>query len=346
MILADKMFPRIAWPVIAVALVTALTGCFSSEAPVSEIYGSAMGSTYSVKWVSVDGAPDEQALQKSIDELLGQFDREVSTWRADSDLALFNAESGGICMTMPTSVLELATLANTLHRQSGGSFDVTVGPLLKLWGFHGGNGAQIIPSEEALAQVLSGVGQQRLRIEGNRLCKDANISVDVSAVAAGYMVDKLVEHLGSFGITSYMVEVTGELKAAGLKPGRRPWRIAIEEPRDHNRVAQLIIPLDGYGVSTSGDYRNYFEFEGKRYSHTFDPASGKPVMHQLAAVTVLRPSAAEADGLSTILLVKGPKDGWQFAMDNDIAALFVIRKNEGFVSRSTPQFKALQQGEE
>lgn len=305
-----------------------------------------MGSTYSIKWVATDGTPPADALQDQIEQLLEVFDSEVSTWRTDSHLAQFNSTPAGSCREMPRSVIDLIEVSQRLNQQSNGSFDLTVGPLMKVWGFHGADARQVIPDEDELAQALARVGQQHLRVDGLTLCKDGDVTVDVSGIAAGYMVDKVVEHLHALGITSYMVEITGELKAAGLKPGDKPWRIAIEEPRDDSRIAQVIIPLDGYGVSTSGDYRNYFEYEGKRYSHTFDPHSGKPVMHQLAAVTVLHPSTLEADGLSTVLLVKGPSDGWDYAAKNDIAALFVIRMGDGFVSRSTPRFRALKRGKE
>lgn len=323
-----------------------MTGCFNSAQPVSEIHGHTMGSTYSIKWVDGSDTPDAVALKASVEELLEQFDSEVSTWRADSHLSRFNAAPSGSCQEMPTSVLELVVLSSSLHERSGGAFDVTVGPLLDLWGFHGGQGRQVVPEPEALAATLERVGQRHLKVQGSMLCKDAPVQVDLSGIAAGYMVDRVAEHLLAEGITSYMVEITGELKAAGLKPGGSPWRIAVEEPRNDRRMAQVIIPLNGYGVSTSGDYRNYFEHEGQRYSHTFDPVSGKPVSHQLAAVTVLHPSTAEADGLSTILLVKGPSDGWDYAVKNGIAALLVIRMGDGFVSRSTPRFRSLKRGKE
>ena len=305
-----------------------------------------MGSTYSIKWVGAEETPSPEDLQASIESMLAEFDSEVSTWRDDSDLARFNGLPAGACQDMPESVLDMLALAEELHEHSNGGFDITIGPLLSVWGFHGGPGGQSIPDPETLNEVLQLVGQQHLRRVDGELCKDAAVQVDLSSVAAGYMVDRVAEHLVAQGITSYMVEITGELKAAGLKPGDLPWRIAIEEPRDDNRIAQLILPLDGYGVSTSGDYRNYFEYEGKRYSHTFDPRSGQPVMHQLAAVTVLHPETARADGLSTLLLVKGPEQGWRYAVEQDIAALFVIRNGVGFESRSTPRFKALQQGKE
>nr|WP_178091441.1 FAD:protein FMN transferase [Halopseudomonas laoshanensis] len=346
MILAASVFLRIVQPVIAVALAAALTGCFNSMESVSEVTGSTMGSTYSIKWVSAEGTPATETLHEEIETLLSDFDSEVSTWRDDSDLAQFNAMPADSCREMPASVLELVGLGHILAEESTGDFDLTLGPLLELWGFHGGDGGQVVPDAEELQAVLLTVGQQNLRVEGKQLCKSANVQVDVSAIAAGYMVDKVVDHLLARGINSYMVEITGELKAAGMKPGQTHWKIAIEEPRDDERMAHLIVKLDGQAVSTSGDYRNYFEYEGKRYSHTFDPRSGRPVMHELAAVTVLHNSAAKADGLSTVLLVKGPEKGWEFALEHDVAALFVLRDGTQFVSRPTPSFTALTQSEE
>lgn len=346
MISAADMLLSVVRPVIAAALAVALTGCFHSAQPVSEITGATMGSTYSIKWVEAAQTPSAQVMQEQVEAMLANFDLEVSTWRDDSALALFNALPAESCMIMPASVMDMVELAEQLHADSGGAFDLTVGPLLKIWGFHGGDGSQVMPDAEQLEATLAKVGQKHLRRQGEELCKDVDLKVDVSALAAGYMVDRVAEHLQSQGITSYMVEMTGELRAQGLKPDQSPWRIAIEEPRDDERMAHQIIALDGFGVSTSGDYRNYFELDGKRYSHTFDPVSGKPVMHELAAVTVLEPSAAMADGLSTVLLVQGPQRGWDYAIERGIAALFVIREGQGFISRSTPAFKALEQGKE
>lgn len=305
-----------------------------------------MGSTYSVKWVPVDGGPDPDALQAALEQKLDEFDAQVSTWRDDSDLARFNALPPGSCQSMPQPVLDMVSLAQTLNTASGGGFDVTVSPLLEVWGFHRADGVQVVPEQVSIDAALQNVGQDYLRIEDDRLCKERALKVDLSGLAAGYMVDQVAEHLVALGIRNYMVEMTGELKAAGLKPGGTPWRIAIEEPRDDERMASLIVELDGYAVSTSGDYRNYFEYEGQRYSHTVDPASGWPVMHDLAAVTVMDPSALMADGLSTLLLVLGPERGWDYAQNNNVAALFVLREGAEFVSRPTPLFEALAKSEE
>ena len=326
-------------------MAAALAGCFNSADTVAEIYGATMGSTYSIKWVEREGVPPPDQVQGVVDQMLEEFENEASTWRPDSALSRFNRAPAGTCRKMPQSIIDLVQLAQQLHEQSGGSFDLTLGPLMMLWGFHGEQGPQV-PDQQQIAEAMQRVGQQYLRVEGSQLCKDRPLELDVSGIAAGYMIDRVAERLIAMGVKSYMVEITGELKADGVKPGGSPWRIAVEEPRDDNRVAQLVMPLRGYGVSTSGDYRNYFEQEDRRYAHTFDPRSGKPVIQDLAAVTVLHPSAAWADGLSTVLLVKGSDAGWDHALATDLPALFVIREGDAFVSRSTPRFKALQQGEE
>lgn len=305
-----------------------------------------MGSTYSVKWVPVDGEPEPETLQASLEQKFDIFDAQVSTWRDDSDLSRFNGLPAGSCQSMPQPVLDMVSLAQTLNAASEGGFDVTVTPLLDIWGFTRGDSVQVVPEQATIDAALERVGQKHLRIEGDSLCKERDIQVDLSSLAAGYMVDQVTEHLLSLGITNYMVEITGELKAAGSKPGGSPWRIAIEEPRDDERTASLIVQLDGYGVSTSGDYRNYFEYEGQRYSHTVNPLSGWPVMHNLAAVTVMDPSVLMADGLSTLLLVLGPDRGWKYAQEHNVAALFVLREGAGFVSRQTPLFEALAKSEE
>ena len=345
MTLAVSMLSRLVWPVSVAALAAALTGCFNSAEPVSEIYGSTMGSTYSIKWVGSEQSPAAAEVKASVDQLLETFEEAASTWRPNSEMSRFNAAPAGTCQAMPQSILEIVELAQQLHRDSDGSFDLTLDPLLALWGFHG-DGGQNVPDDQQLAAAMAQTGHQYLHIRDGQLCKDVALQLDISGIAAGYMVEEVVEHLASMGIQDYMVELTGELKADGHKPGGRPWRIAVEEPRDDSRIAQLILPLRGLGVSTSGDYRNYFEHEGQRYSHTFDPVTGRPVMHDLAAVTVLHPSAAWADGLSTVLLVKGSKLGWEYAIEHELPALFVIRQGDGFVSRSTPQFIALQQSKE
>lgn len=334
------MIAAILKPVSVAALAAALTGCLFSDT-VETFGGPTMGSTYSVKYVRGSGMPGVEQIQPEVERILADIDRQMSTYRSDSDIERFNEAPGDTCTAMPEPVLTLVRAGDRLSRLSEGSFDLTLEPLLNLWGFGPKARAEKVPSAEELAAVREQFGYQHLSIQGDQLCKDAPVQVDFNSIAAGYAVDRIAERLQSLGLTSYLVEATGELKAVGKKPDGSPWRIAIEAPQSGERVAQKILALDGYGVSSSGDYRNYFEENGRRYSHTLDPQTGAPISHKLAAVTVVHAETLQADGLSTLLMVLGPERGYAFAEREGIAAFFVTREGDGFVTRSTPAFDAL-----
>lgn len=327
-------------PVIAVSLLTALTGCWFSER-VEEFGGPTMGSTYTVKYVRSKDSPSLELLKRETDAILAEVDQQMSTYRDDSAIEQFNQAPAGTCQAMPAGVLELVEAGRVLHEQSAGAFDLTLEPLLNLWGFGPKARAEKVPTAEQLAAARAQVGMQHLRREGEQLCKDVDVQVDFNSIAAGYAVDKIVQRFTELGVTSYMVEATGELKAAGKKPDGQPWRIGLEAPQDGQRVAQRVLAVDGYGISTSGDYRNYFEEEGKRYSHTLDPLTGAPITHTLAAVTVVDKSTLRADGLSTVLMVMGTERGLAFAERMGIAAFFVTREGDAFVTQTTQAFEQL-----
>jgi thiamine biosynthesis lipoprotein len=331
---------RLLRPVIAVACAAALAGCQFSD-PLESFGGPTMGSTYSVKYVRADGVAGPETLQAGVEAILAEVDAQVSTYRDDSLVERFNRAPAGTCMAMPVAVLDMVRLGEGLALQSGGAFDLTIEPLLNLWGFGPKSRGEKVPAAAAIAEARQRIGHQHLRINGEQLCKDVKLQVDFNSIAAGHAVDRIAAWLEQQGVSSYLVEATGELKARGRKPDGSPWRIAIEAPRDDQRVAQKVLALDGYGVSTSGDYRNYFEENGRRYSHTLDPRSGAPISHRLAAVTVLHPRAELADGLSTLLMVLGPDEGVAWAERQGIAAFFVTREGDGFVTRATTAFDAL-----
>ncbi|MHC5349995.1 FAD:protein FMN transferase [Metapseudomonas furukawaii] len=308
--------------------------------------GPTMGSSYSVKYVRGASGPSVERARGEVEGILAEIDRQMSTYRADSDVERFNALPSGSCVALPAPMLELVAFAGELSKDSDGAFDMTLEPLLNLWGFGPQSRGDQVPGAEAIAEVRARVGQHHLRIEGGELCKDAAVQLDFNAIAAGYAVDRVVARLGELGVSSALVEITGELKAVGHKPDGSPWHIAIEAPRDDRQVAQKIIRLEGLGVSTSGDYRNYFERNGQRYSHTLDPKTGSPIRHNLAAVTVVDESALRADGLSTLLMALGPEAGEAFAERHGIAAFFVIREGQGFVSHGSERFRELFEQEE
>ncbi|EJN19435.1 membrane-associated lipoprotein involved in thiamine biosynthesis [Pseudomonas sp. GM78] len=321
-------------------LIGTLSACGNGDS-MESFGGPTMGSTYSIKYVRHAGLPAPADVQVEVEKILSDIDRQLSTYRSDSDIERFNALPANHCQAMPASVLELVRVGEQLSVQSAGAFDLTVEPLLDLWGFGPQAREEKIPTAQALAEARQRVGHDHLRIDGNKLCKDAAVEVDFNSIAAGYTVDTIAARLEAMGIHDYLAEATGELKAAGRKPDGTAWRIAVEEPRDDQQVAERIIAVDGYGVSTSGDYRNYFVQGGQRFSHTLDARTGLPVSHSLASVTVIHPSALMADGLSTLLLILGPEQGWDYAEKHDIGAFFVMRADTGFVTRSSHAFERL-----
>jgi thiamine biosynthesis lipoprotein len=329
--------------VVLMVLMGALTGCGNGDS-MEGFGGPTMGSTYSIKYLRHAGLPAPADVRVQVEKILADVDQQMSTYRSDSDIERFNDLPANRCQKMPASILKLVRVAEQLSEQSAGSYDLTVEPLLNLWGFGPQAREEKVPTAQALAEVRQRVGYQHLHIDRDQLCKDAAVEVDFNSIAAGYAVDTIAARLEALGIHNYLAEATGELKAAGKKLDGSPWRIALEEPRDDQQVAERVIAVDGYGVSTSGDYRNYFEQDGRRYSHTFDARTGAPVSHTLASVTVIDPSALMADGLSTLLLILGPERGWDYADKHDIGAFFVIRADTGFVTRTTQAFERLSGG--
>ncbi|BDM23994.1 FAD:protein FMN transferase [Pseudomonas sp. LRP2-20] len=325
-------------------LLMLLTAC--NQGPTLErLGGPTMGSSYSIQYVREPGGPAPAQVQAAVETILNDIDQHYSTYRGDSTVSQFNLLPANQCMVLPPDMLELVALGQHLAELSDGAFDLTVEPLLDLWGFGPQARHEQVPDPQALAQARQRVGYRHLRIDGQALCKDAAVQLDFNSIAAGHAVDLIAERLRAMGVSRFVAEVTGELKAVGRKPDGSPWRIALELPREDRQVARQIIPVNGLGVSTSGDYRHYFEENGRRYSHTFDARLGRPVDHDLAAVTVLDRSALQADGYSTLLLILGPERAWDFAVAHDLAAVLVTRAEGGFVSRATPAFEQAVKGD-
>lgn len=352
-------------------LAAALPLLAACQPDIVQLEGPTMGSSYHISYVRTTGSPDPQTIQAMIQHQLAALDIAISTYRDDSELARFNAAAAPVCRPMPPMALELARDALHLAADSEGAYDVTLLPVLDAWQF-GPQAARArtqtdptattsasstmtvnglldtpagaspdtaqAPSASTLTRLRNRIGMQHLHIAGDRLCKDAPITVEFNSIAAGYIIDRLAEQFNARGIHDYLLEVTGEIRAAGQKPDGQPWRIAIEAPLDDRREAQRIITLHQEAISTSGDYRNYREVHGRRYSHLIDPRTLAPIAHQLASATVIAPSAMQADGLSTLLMVLGPDHGYDYAVRHRLSALLVSRTPNGFHSRTTPAF--------
>ena len=343
--LAQKRLLRSAALALFIALPALwLAFCQPAAPTIVKLAGPTMGSTFHISYVPGPATGQPLEVQGGVQAILDEIDQAVSTYRPDSALARFNAAPAGACMDMPEAALALARHALALHQDSEGAFDVTLLPALEAWGFRHGGDEQPPPAQaptsDELARLRQRVGMQHLRVQGGQLCKDAPIRVEFNSTAAGYAVDRVSAWLSRQGATSHLVEITGEMRASGLKPGGKPWRIAIEAPLENAVQAQKIVALRDQSLSTSGDYRNWREIGGQRQNHILDARSLTPVRHRLASVTVATESAQQADGLSTLLMALGPQAGHDYAVQRHIAALFITREAEGFSVRATPAFDA------
>jgi thiamine biosynthesis lipoprotein len=233
------------------------------------------------------------------------------------------------------------------HDASGGAYDPAAGALVELWGFgprrrydHAGFYA---PDAAAIARAQAGRARPTLDRAGRRLLQPGGAVLDLSSVAKGYAVDRLALCLEGRGLRHYLVEVGGELRGAGLKPDGQPWWVEVEAVPDAGGARQAVVALHGLSIATSGDYRQYFEFEQRRVSHTLDPRTGRPAASGIAAVTVLAPTCMAADALSTALNVLGHVEGLAFAERRALAARFLVRHADRLREVVSPAWEALLQ---
>jgi thiamine biosynthesis lipoprotein len=300
-----------------------------------------MGTTYSVKITDIPPSLDSSALHTEIQAVFERINDQMSTYLESSTLSRFNAGRGTDWFKVPLELVTVVRQAQQLSELTGGAFDITVGPLVNLWGFGPESAPEQPPPAEAIASALQRSGYRKLASRTNPpgLKKSIpDLYVDLSAIAKGYAVDQVAEHLEERGVSNYLVEVGGEIRGLGQNARHVPWQVAIEKPVPGTRIVQQVIAVDGMSIATSGDYRNYFEHEGRQFSHTIDPKTGSPVTHTLASVTVVNPSATYADALATGLMVLGPETGYQLAEREGLAALFIVRTESDFVSHATPAF--------
>ncbi len=301
--------------------------------------GATMGTVYNVT-IASEVAIDEEALQREIDEELAWINRVMSTYIPESHLSEFNRSEVHQVTTVPAELIEVLRLSAVVHRISGGAFDVTVGPLVNLWGFGPNEVPEKVPDDAQISAARSRIGMHHLVIGNGTLSRGVDIYVDLSGIAKGYAVDRVSQLLSDRGFDNHLVEIGGELRALGVNDRDRRWVIAIEKPTGLARTVFRTLPLGDMAMATSGDYRNYRELDGKRYSHTIDPVAGAPIEHHLASVTVLHESAAMADGLATAINVLGPARGMTLAEEQDLAVLFIIMGESGFEESRSPAFEA------
>lgn len=325
---------------VCLALAAVLAGCSTEPADVAELSGPTMGTAYRVQLSPSPDRRQQAILQLRIDEQLRQTSAVFSTYLDNSAISRFNSSASTDWQDVPLELVELVRRAETVSRKTDGRYDITVGPLVRVWGFGPDDADSTPPPKESIEALKPAIGFRKLawQTEPPRLKKDvSDLEIDLSSIAKGWAVDQVGSVLEAQGIEDFLVDIGGETLARGHKSNGEPWRIAVERPGDV-RSAQGAMDAIDIALATSGDYRNFFEHEGRRYSHTIDPLTGQSVRHRLASVTVLADTVTDADAWATALLVLGDEAGPRVAEAQQIAALFLLRDGDGFLEQTSAEF--------
>ena len=331
-------------PVLFLFLTLNLHGCGSEpdQKILVTLRGTTMGTTYNVSIKHNDAERLGQTIHKEIKTILDTVNLEMSNWNKSSSISKFNYLKKTDPIPVTNSLAKILVEANKVHDQSEGAFDVTLMPLTEIWGF-GRKNVKKVPSEQEIETALNFVGQKSLLVlDQKRLTlrkKIDDVSVDLSGIAKGFAIDQISDSLKARGIGDFLVEIGGDLYASGEKGPKSPWVIGIEKPDQRLGEVNIIIRIANKAVATSGDYRNFFEKDNRRYSHIIDPKTGRPISHQTASVTVLADNAMNADAWATAMMVLGAKKGLVIAEKNNLAVFFILRKGDNFHSVSSTHFK-------
>lgn len=307
--------------------------------------GPAQGTTYSVVLGqgSARSAEYLRALQASVDSIIADIDRKMSSYDAESELTRFNRNTSTAPIEVSAQFEEVIRQSLAVSEASNGAFDVTVGPLVDAWGFGTGGTTDRIPPDSLLMALRTRVGWQKLHLNSHALSKDhPALDIDLSAIAPGYTVDLISRLLTARGEPNHFVELGGEVRAQGTKARDTPFRVGIEEPIPDVRRVRSVIGLSNRSMATSGNYRDFQDLGGVRYSHILDPSTGVPTRHNLLSVTVLHESCAFADAWATALFVVGPERAWELAAANKLDVLLLTAAPNGEVQeRMTDGFGSL-----
>lgn len=298
-----------------------------------------MGVSWSVKALAPEGF-DLAGAQAQVQALLNRIVAQMSTWEPDADISRFNRAPAGAWMDMPPAFAHVLERALHWAEASGGAFDPTTGRLTELWGFGSVGAISEPPADEVLMQALSKAGWDRLALDGDRVFQPGGLALDFSGIAKGFGVDEVSRALGVLSLPDHLVEIGGELRGAGVKADGTPWWAEIETPPGVSLPA-LRVALHGLSIATSGDYRRFMEHEGRRYSHSLDPRTGRPVEHGLRSVSVIARECVDADALCTALTVLGPEEGSRFAQTHGVAAQFVLDEDGRTVEILSPALQAM-----
>jgi thiamine biosynthesis lipoprotein len=301
------------------------------------IEGRTMGTTYHIT-VTTDSFKGVAGLKQKIDTRLDEINHVFSTYMNDSEISRFNAwNRAGEKFRVSDDFIEVMKVGRKIHQLSEGAWDGTVNPLVDLWGFGPTKREPKMPASSAIKKRLQRVGFDRIQIiEPNFILKNsARMTLDLNSIAKGFAVDQVSRLIAASGFENYLVEIGGEVYAAGLRKDDKKWRIGINKPRKDAAINEVykVVSLSNKAFATSGDYRNFFEIDRARYSHVIDPRTGYPVSNGIVAVSIIAKNCTLADGLATAIMVMGGEKGIPLINRiDDVESLIVVEASDGSLS--------------
>lgn len=315
-------------------LIILLIGCISKNQTIT-INGNTMGTTYSIKIINnLQHNIDTEDLKSKIDSALHAVNQQMSTYISDSEISQFNQLTSKDWFTISYDFYDVIVMAQEISRLTKGAFDITVGPIVELWGF----GKDFEPNtwqpptDLEIVETIQSIGFKNIAVGKNSIKKvNPNIKIDLNAIAKGYGVDVVFELLRDLGYTDILVEIGGEVRCSGYNDEGNYWKIGIDKPILDimpGTELQAVISLDNKALATSGDYRNYFKYNGKLFSHTINPITGYPIQNHVASASVIAQDCMTADALATALMVMGKEGIALVNLLEEVEAMIIIRTDE------------------
>lgn len=323
-----------------------LTGLLAACEVKPETYrysGSIMGTYYNLSFIEddiKDEVVDGNKLHQGALSAMQQVNQRMSTYSEDSELSVLNSSTNLNWLSVSESLFEVLNTAVSVATLTQGAFDITIAPLVNAWGFGSNKKQTRFLTDAESNNFVAYIGADKFSIDQQKGIKKYHpkVKFDLSAIAKGYAVDQVAQYLLEQNVQNFLIDIGGELRAKGVNEDNKPWQIGIEKPQLPGGLQQ-IVALQNRAIATSGDYRNFVEVDGRKYSHTFDPRTLKPVRHNLASVSVIADNAMLADALATALMVMGEKQAYDFAIKHNLPVYLIIRAADGYEIRFTKQFK-------
>jgi len=309
-----------------------------------EIRGETMGTTYSVVVAASDASATEEGIRSIVDSQLTAVNRSMSNYDPTAEVSRFNRHRSTDPFPASPALRAILTLSQRISLLTDGAFDVTAAPLVAAWGFGPTRRVPAPPSAAELALARDRTGFRKLSIDdaaGTVAKAVPGLECDLSAIAKGWAVDRVVDALIAAGHRNLLVEIGGDLRVAGTRRPGAPWRIAVERPRVERGHVQRKILLTDRALATSGDYRSFYQSEGRKIAHLIDPRSGRPADNRVASASIVHPSAAHADALATALMVLGVERGMPLARREGWPVLFLVRGENGIEEVTNESFDRL-----